>query len=494
MQRDSKKVIKMRSMGINALLSSLKILSSIIFPLITYPYITERISVTNIGKINFSQSIISYFTLIAAFGISGFAVRTGSRIRDDRIAFEAFADRVFTINVITTAVSLLLLLLLILLPTKLVEYRTFICILSVTVALVPISVDWVYMIYEDFAYVTVRSILISLLSIILMLVFVKDNNDVYLYVGLTTASNSLGNIFNFFHAKKFVRLGLTKDTHWRDYSKPLWIFFINSVTSTIYLNSDMTLLGLMSTNRQVALYSIATKIYSIAQQMIYAVVTTIIPRLAYIQKKSEDEFIKLLKNIVEISTFFVIPLMVGLVMVGKNIVLILSNSKYIKATESLSILAVALIFSVFAGILANGLLIVINRERAVVTATIASAIINLCLNFFFIPLWGQNGAAATTLIAEITILSISIWFARDYFKNIVNYTELLKAILGSIIMYIVNQNLSQFYSSNNLVNICEIVIISVVVYFVSMIILKDNVLFGFLSKIKARVNKDYRHK
>ena len=87
-------------MGLNAVLSSIRTLSTIIFPFITYPYITKTLSVSNIGKINFSQSIISYFTLIAQFGISIFAIRTGARIRDDRVAFNQFANRIFSINLI----------------------------------------------------------------------------------------------------------------------------------------------------------------------------------------------------------------------------------------------------------------------------------------------------------------------------------------------------------------------------------------------------------
>lgn len=489
MTKNYRKVVKQRSLVINGLLSSIRTLSTIIFPLITYPYITEKLSVSSIGKINFSQSIISYFALIAAFGVSTFAIRTGARIRDDRAVFEVFAKRVFTINVFTTVISLILLILLMILPTKLTEYRGFIAILSITIVLTPISVDWVYTIYEDFGYITARSIIISLLSLILMFAFVKGNNDVYLYVGLTTASTSLGNLFNFFHAKKYVRLGFTKDTHWKEYSKSMWIFFIGSVTTTIYLNSDMTLLGLMSTNRQVGLYSVATKIYNIAKQMINAIVATTIPRLAYIQNKSKSEFISLLRNIVAMATFFIVPLMVGLIMVGKNVVLILSNSRYIDAAESLAILSFALIFAVFGNIIANGLLNVINREKYVVTGTIASAAVNLGLNFLFIPLWGQKGAAATTLLAEMTMLGISVWFARDYVKYIINVPELVKASVASIVMYIVNLFASRLYSSNNFLNLIEIVIVSVVVYFVSMLLMKDRVLFSMVKMAKDRIKR-----
>ena len=159
------------------------------------------------------------------------------------------------------------------------------------------------------------------------------------------------------------------------------MFFINSVTTVIYLNSDVTLLGLMSTNRQVALYSVATKIYSIAKQMFNAIISTTIPRLAYIQQKNKTEFIVLLKRILNIMTFFIVPMIAGLVLIRKNVILIISNSKYIDATQSLSILSFALFFAVTANIIANGLLVILNKEKYVVIGTTASATINIILKY-----------------------------------------------------------------------------------------------------------------
>lgn len=475
-------------MGVNALLSSIRTLSTIIFPLITYPYITKTLSVSNIGKINFSQSIISYFTLIAQFGISTFAIRTGARIRDDKIAFEKFAKQVFTINIISTLVSIILLTFLLILPTQLANYRIIIAILSINVILIPISVDWIYTIYEDFGYITLRSILVSLLSLILMFCFVKTNADTYLYVALITMSTSLGSIFNFIHVHKYVILGTTRRTNWKKYRTSLFMFFINSVTSTIYLNSDITLLGFMSTNTQVGLYSVATKIYGIAKQMINAVIATTIPRLAYIQKKDEKQFKQLLNNIMNMAIFLVVPLMAGLIMVRKDVILIISTPKYSRATESLAILSLALFFSVLANILANGLLVVINKEKYVVVGTTTSAIVNLLLNFIFIPWWGQNGAALTTLIAEGVMLGVSAWATKEYLKDLFDVGEIIRVFVGTIIMFLVTNLISVVFNSNIFLNIVETVIVAVVIYFISMLIMRDKVFISVIKLIKLKLS------
>ena len=49
-----------KSLTVNAALSSLRTLTTIIFPLITYPYITRVLSVENIGRVNFGQSLLQF--------------------------------------------------------------------------------------------------------------------------------------------------------------------------------------------------------------------------------------------------------------------------------------------------------------------------------------------------------------------------------------------------------------------------------------------------
>ena len=217
-------------------------------------------------------------------------------------------------------------------------------------------------------------------------------------------------------------------------------------------------------------------------------VATTIPRLAYMQKQDKKKFQELLQNIMNMTEFFVVPLMTGLIMVRKNIVLILSNSRYFEATESLAILSFALIFAVFANIIANGLLVVINKEKYVVTGTVASAVTNLLLNFIFIPLWGQNGAAATTLIAEMVMFGVSILAAKDYLKYLFDIPKLLRAIIGSVAMYTITTLLSRYFFSNNMLDLIETVVVGAMIYFISMILMRDETLTQILVVIKNKVD------
>ena len=74
---------KAHSLKYNAIINILSKVMSIIFPVITIPYVTRTLDVGNYGMVSLSQNIIGFFALFAGLGISTYATRTGAAIRDD---------------------------------------------------------------------------------------------------------------------------------------------------------------------------------------------------------------------------------------------------------------------------------------------------------------------------------------------------------------------------------------------------------------------------
>ena len=97
--------MKQKSLGLNAILNVVRTLVGIMFPLITYPYLTRVLGAENLGKINFSNSIIAYFSLIAAFGVSTYSVREGAKRRHNSEKLSRFVNEIFTINLCTTTIT-----------------------------------------------------------------------------------------------------------------------------------------------------------------------------------------------------------------------------------------------------------------------------------------------------------------------------------------------------------------------------------------------------
>ena len=59
-------------------------MSTVIFPFITFPYVSRVLGAAGNGKIAFTSSIISYFTLMACLGIPTYGIRACARYRDNK--------------------------------------------------------------------------------------------------------------------------------------------------------------------------------------------------------------------------------------------------------------------------------------------------------------------------------------------------------------------------------------------------------------------------
>ena len=86
----------------NTIYNAVKSVCGIVYPLITFPYISRVLLAENIGKINFSGSVVSYFSLIASLGISTYAIRECSKYRNDRKKLGDIASEILSINICST--------------------------------------------------------------------------------------------------------------------------------------------------------------------------------------------------------------------------------------------------------------------------------------------------------------------------------------------------------------------------------------------------------
>lgn len=286
------KMKQQKSLGINAILNGLQSILNLLFPLITFPYVSRVLSVNGMGIYNFSNTYIGYFLLLAGLGINTYAVREGTKYRDNKQRISEFASQIFSINICSTLLAYILLVISLILFKRLNIYSVCILIFSIQILFTTLGINWLYIIYEDYAYITVRNIIFKIFSIILLFIFVRKPNDFLVYAGITVLASVGSNILNFFHAKSFINLNFTlKFSIWK-HLKPILIIFASAVGVSIYLYSDNTILGLIKGDYAVGLYSVATKIYKISEDVLSAVLTVTIPRLSMLYGK------KCMKNIV----------------------------------------------------------------------------------------------------------------------------------------------------------------------------------------------------
>ena len=427
--------MKRKSLGVNAILNGIKSIMSILFPLITFPYVSRVLQAENLGKYNFALTFVSYFILLAGLGISTYAVREGAKYRDDRAMMSKFASEVFTINIISTVVSYLLLLLLVVVVPKFASYSLMIWILSLEIFFTTLGVEWIYTIYEEFVFLSIRSILFQLISVFLMFVLIKTSDDYFAYAGITAFATVGANIVSFCGLRNFVDLRITKRVEIKTHLRPILLLFATAVATTIYVNFDVTMLGFMTTDYNVGIYTAAVKIYKIVKTFLSGVIIVSVPRLAnYIGTGKTEEFNATFEKIFRALGIVVLPAMVGLFCLSPQIVLLLSGRGFVGSEYVLRILSIALIFSLFSWLYTSCVLITNKRESKVLIATAISAAVNVVLNFILIPMWQENAAALTTVIAEAISAILCMYYSRDLVRVRLGIKEIVSVVLGCLII------------------------------------------------------------
>lgn len=479
-----------KSIGVNAGLNMLKTICRVIFPLITFPYVSRILHVENIGIYNFCQSVVSYFSLAADLGISTYAIREGARYRENKEVMSVFASEVFSINFCSTVLSYAGLFICILFIPRLTLYFPVLVALSVNILFTTIGCEWIFQIYEEYWYITIRNIVFQIISMILLFLFVKDSDDLLAYVVIAAVSGGGANVINAVSRRKYCRIRILFNRNVFKHLLPIMVLFASSIATTIYTNSDTTMLGALAGNKATGLYSVSTKIYSIVKQMLAAIIVVSIPRLSlYLGEKRYEAFNKTAKDIANALLVLVVPAVVGIFVLSKNIILIISGQEYAEANASLKILAIALLFSIFSWFYASCILIPNRMEKAVLLATVLAAVANIGLNYILIPLFKQDAAAFTTAFAEAISLLINWIYGRKKFKLFFRKNDILSVLVGCLGIWVVCSIANTCFSSL-LISTCVSIVGSVIIYFTALVGMKNGSvgwIFGLLRRKKRRV-------
>lgn len=481
--------MKQKSLGVNALLNGVKQCCSIIFPLITFPYISRVLGSNGYGKYSFSNSVTNYFILLAALGIYTYAIREGAKIRDDKKAITQFCSQVFSINVCSAAISLLLLFGMVLLLPKFSGYKAYIFIQSTAIVMAVIGTDWVNGIFEDYFYITVRYIAVQCICLLAMFVFVRQPEDIIPYCIISVLATNGGNLINVFYVRKYAQIRFTFNMDLKRHLVPLLILFVNSIAITIYVNSDITMLGFFESDAQVGVYSFASKIYNLLKQLINAVIVVSVPRIAYIIKNKPKEYKVFINKIFIALNIILLPIIVGMFCMSDSMILLAGGEQYISGDIALKILSVATLFAIYASLFTNCVLIVNRQEKYCLNATVFSAIVNVGMNFVLMPLLGMIGAAITTVLAEFVNCVIQIHFSKPFFNwRTLKIKPIISCVYGSAAIGIICMICNQIFESS-LLKMISAVLISVMVYAGILIFMKNLYVLEIIEMMKKKFGK-----
>lgn len=406
-------VVRTPSIKANAVFNVIRRLLILLFPLITFPYASRILLPEGIGRVSFARSFIDYFISIATLGIYTYGIRETAKVRDSKEQLSKVSKEILTINMVSTAISYLLLFFAIFCIPKLSDYRMLLIIISAKILFTALGLDWLYGGLEKYKYITVRSFLFQIISVILLFSFVHKPEDYLKYASIAVVANVGSNICNWIHSRKYINLFSNTKLELKKHLKPICILFAMAEVSKIYLVLDVTMLGFMCNDWEVGIYTSATKINRIIVELVAAIGFVVLPRLAYyIKRNDKEKFQELVYKNFDIFFLLAVPSAIGLCLVGNAAILAFSGEKFLAAVPVMRILNPIIVITGIGSVVGTQTFIPMGKEKLVLYALLIGSVCNIALNFLLIPRYQAWGAAVATLISQCVLSGTEFFWCR----------------------------------------------------------------------------------
>lgn len=428
---------KQKSLKVNFIMNVILTMSSFIFPLITFPYVSRILLPVGTGKVSFATSVVTYFALFAQLGIPTYGIRACAKVRDDKEKLTRTVHEIFFINIVMSLLVYVVFFIAIFNVPKLESEKTLLIIISSTIIFNAIGVEWLYKALEQYTYIAIRSIIFKFIGILAMFALVHEKSDYVIYGGITIFAASASNVFNFLNVHRYIGLKRVGAYDFKQHLKPIGIFFAMSCATTIYTNLDIVMLGFMKNDVEVGYYNAAVRIKSLLVSIVTSLGVVLLPRASYyIEQGLKEEFLKISKKAINFVALISIPMTVYFILFAKEGIYFLSGEAYTGSIVPMQIIMPTLILIGLTNIMGIQMLIPLGKEKVVLISEVAGAIVDLIINACLIPTMGSSGAAIGTLAAELVVWIVQFTALRKdvmtAYRNIRFGIIILGIVIGTV--------------------------------------------------------------
>lgn len=454
-------------------------------PIITLPFVMNRIGPENYGVFSYSNSIISYFTLVAILGIPDYASRAIARL-NDRESIKQTSSEIFAIQFISVSIALILFFA-VFYPMAPLEYKPVFLILSIMIGACYFNTEWFFIGRQKFKYISLRSMIIKVMNVAAILLLIRNGDNSYKYaliIALTNLGNGIVNIIGTIPYLHFRNLDLKK------HLRPIMILFGLSITGLINTNIDKTLTGALVGPLYVGYYAVGFRLTRVIQQVFNALNNIIFPRvtasLAFNKKEESD---KLIRFSMDYIFLFSIPILLGLILYGNEIISLLFKPELLPAVNSLIILTGTVPVIAILNVIRRHILLSRDKDKVIFILAIITTGTNIIANLLLVPGYKHIGASIATLMAETAGMTYGILYIRNKFHIRLFYPGQLKYLSATPVLFIPWYLGNKYLDHNSITTLVIQVTSSVILYFLILFILKDDVFFRYTNRYGKKLLK-----
>lgn len=424
--------MKVKSIKHNFIMNCILILSNLLFPLITFPYIARVLLADGLGRVTLVSSISEYFLMVASLGIPTYGIRVTAKLRDDKEALSKAVWELFVINGIMTVITISAYIAMVLLVPGLKENRGLFFVFTMFIALNMFGVNWLYKGLEQYDYITIRSVIFKLISLIMILVFVKTTKDYLIYGAILVFAAVGSHILNFIRMHRYVYFKRYKHLELKKHMKPILVLFAQTLSTSIYLNLDIIMMGILTNTTEVGYYNAALKVKGVLVGVVTSLSTVLLPRMSYyLANKEEQKFERVTALALNAVLILAIPLAVYFSVFSPEYMIILAGKEFSSAIIGMRIITFSIIPIGVTNVLGLQVLTAQEKENYVLYSVATGAVVDFVLNLILIPLYGVSGATTATLITEVVVLFMQLLYTKELLSKCKKQIHFLLYLIGS---------------------------------------------------------------
>lgn len=378
---------------------------NMVLPLITAPYLARVIGAKGTGIFSYYYSIAGYFVLFGMLGINNYGNRSIAMSRDDKKEMSKKFWGIYCVQLIsgvTSSLAYIVFIQSIHSGYKIVAWLNIFYVVSSI-----LDINWFFFGLEEFKWISIRNAIIKILSVIFILVLVKEKNDIYIYILIMSMSIFFSQIVLWPKAIKMLYFERPSWCEIKTHIKPILVLFIPVVAVSLYKMMDKVMLGGISTKIQSGLYENAEKIINIPIVFVNALGTVMLPKMSNLLMKGEKEKSRqYIRDSMQFTMFLALAVAAGTAAIAKNFAPVFFGDEFIDCGKLMICLSPITVFISWANVIRTQYLIPNKKDKEYIFSVIFGAIVNICINLVLIGQLGALGACIGTVFAEMSVMII----------------------------------------------------------------------------------------
>lgn len=433
-------------------------------------FATRKLGVEGWGIFSYVISIASLSMIFSDIGISSIITREASQEKED---YKKFISTALLLKIIILIISTIFVIFLSPYISNIKEAHILFPIIGIVLFFDSIrDIGFaINRVFEKMEREMIVKIIMNLIILILGIFLIKINPFPVSMAVAYAVGSIVGFILIMFMVRKNIYKLITK-TNWGSFKlviKTTIPFAIVTLLGTVMSNTDIYMLGLWKTPKDIGIYSAAQRFYQFIIIIPSMIATATFPLMSRLANVDNEKFKIVLEKILSIFIIIELPITVGGFILADQIIILMFGIEYINAIPVLQIFMVMLLVS-FPLILLSNVIFVFNKQKKLALAYMFGVIVNIILNFLLIPKLGEVGAAISSFLST-TIITFIIW--RQMIK-VMEFETLswFKEIIISTIIMVPSILILKYFGVNVILNI----IISSLVYLGVLILVKKSIL------------------